>query len=55
MKNADGETILSQLQISVMDTPLAPDMDREREMMMELQVGVVELEISEYIIKYSNI
>ena len=38
-----------------MDTPLAPDMDREREMMMELQVGVVELEISEYIIKYSNI
>ena len=54
MKNADGETILSQLQISVMDTPLAPDMDREREMMMELQV-VVELEISEYIIKYSNI
>ena len=27
-----------------MDTPLAPDMDREREMMMELQVGMVEFE-----------
>ena len=25
-----------------MDTPLAPDMDREREMMMELQVAMVE-------------
>ena len=31
-----------------MDTPLAPDMDREREMMMELQVGRVELEKVEY-------
>ena len=31
-----------------MDTPLAPDMDREREMMMELQVGRVELENVEY-------
>ena len=36
--------LLSQLQISIMDTPLAPDMDREREMMMELQVGMVEYE-----------
>ena len=25
-----------------MDMPLAPDMDREREMMMELQVAMVE-------------
>ena len=51
MSNADGENILSQitvLQISIMDTPLAPDMDREREMMMELQVGRVELENVEY-------
>ena len=29
---------ITVLQISIMDTPLAPDMDREREMMMELQV-----------------
>ena len=51
MSNTDGENILSQitvLQISIMDTPLAPDMDREREMMMELQVGRVELENVEY-------
>ena len=51
MSNADGENILSQitvLQISIMDTPLAPDMDREREMMMELQVGRVELDNVEY-------
>ena len=51
MSNTDGENILSQitvLQISIMDTPLAPDMDREREMMMELQVGRVELEKVEY-------
>ena len=27
-----------------MDMPLAPDMDREREMMMELQVAMVEFE-----------
>ena len=31
-----------------MDTPLAPDMDREREMMMELQVGRVELDNVQY-------
>ena len=51
MSNTDGENILSQitvLQISIMDTPLAPDMDREREMMMELQVGRVELDNVEY-------
>ena len=39
---------ITVLQISIMDTPLAPDMDREREMMMELQVGRVELDNVQY-------
>ena len=30
------------LQISIMDSPLSPDMDREKEMMMELQVGNIQ-------------
>ena len=38
LKNED-EFYHDIFQISIMDTPLSPDMDREKEMMMELQVN----------------